>query len=97
MILRTKLQRQKAFTYSFDKVNRYIRKYNETKYLQLFNSHVKKIISDRIKCLNMLKSITSDIYFGKYTQIKNILDDDLHSEKILNMYNVVIIVTFVFL
>ena len=45
----------------------------------------------------MLKSITSDIYFDKYIQIKNILDDDLHSEKILNMYNVVIIVTFVFL
>ena len=45
----------------------------------------------------MLKSITSDIYFDKYTQIKNILDDDLHSEKILNMYNVVIIITFVLL
>ena len=45
----------------------------------------------------MLKSITSDIYFDKYKQIKNILGEDLHSEKILNMYNVVILVTFVFL
>lgn len=88
--------RCKTFTYNFDKVDRYIRRYSETKYLSLFHSDVKKRISDRIRYILMVKSNTSDIYYDKYTQIKIISDDDLHLEITLNMYNVVMLITSAF-
>ena len=67
----------------FDKVDGYIRKYDRRKYLGLFQSR---------KYLIMLKINISDVYSYKRMRIKINSDDDLPSEKLLNMHNVVIFI-----
>ena len=81
----------------FDKVDRYIRKYDRTKYLRLFHSDEKnKEIFNRVRYSLMLKSNIFDDYPYKYMKIKNNSDEDLRLEKALNMHNVIILIKYVF-
>ena len=67
---------------TFQKVDRYIRNHNRTKYLELFHSDENyERIFDRISHLIMLKSNISDAYSHKHMKIKYNSDDDLPSEK----------------
>ena len=59
----------KTFTYHFDKVDGYIRKYDRTEYLRLFHSNEKYGRTfDRIRCFIVLRKI-SDICFQKFMKI----------------------------
>ena len=77
----------KAFI--FDKVDGFIRKYDETKYLALFHF-------DSIRYLTLVKSKTSHVYSHKIMKIKINPDHGLLLEKTLNMHNVVMLVKSVF-
>ena len=74
---------------TFDKIYGYIKKYDKTKYLGLFYSDERNII--------MLKSNILDVYFHKYMKININSDDDLTSEKSLNIHNLVIFIKSAFL
>lgn len=81
----------------FDEVDRYIRKYDRTKYLRLFHSDEKnEDIFDRVRYSLMLKSNIFDNYPYKYMTIKNNSDEDLRLEKTLNVHNVIILIKYVF-
>ena len=66
----------------FDKIDEYIRIYDETKYLAFFRS-VEKYdrIFNTIRYLIMLQSNISNFYSHKYTNIKINSDNDLLLEK----------------
>lgn len=84
----------KVFTCYFDKVDRYIRKYDRNKYLVLFYSDEKyERIVDRIKYI-MLQNKISDVYSYKYLKMK-INSDALSLEKTVNMHNLVLLVNSV--
>lgn len=84
----------KVFTCYFDKVDRYIRKYDRNKYLVLFHSDEKyERIVDRIKYI-MLQNKISDVYSYKYLKMK-INSDALSLEKTVNMHNLVLLVNSV--
>ena len=70
----------------FDKEDGYIKKFDETDeiYDRIFN---------RVGCFTVLKSNMSEDYSHNYIKIKIDSDDDLPLEKILNISNVVIILT----
>ena len=75
----------------FDKVDWYIKKYDETKYLVSFYFNEKyKTIFYRIRYFIALVSNVSDVYSHKYTKIKVNSDNGLPLDKILNMKNMVI-------
>ena len=75
-----------------DKVYGYIRKYDDTIYLRLFNSDERyKLVFDRIRFFIVSKSNNSDAYCHEYMKIKINSDDDLHLEKSLNIHNLVIL------
>ena len=81
----------------FDKVDRYTIIYDGTKYLTLFHSDEKyESVFDGIKYLIMSKSIISDVYFHKYSNIKVNSDNDLLLEKIFNIQNVVMLMKSAF-
>ena len=69
----------------FDKVDRYIRKYDRTIYLSLFPSDYKyERVFDRIRYFIVSKSNISDVYSDKYRKIKIKSHDDLLLEKNIN-------------
>ena len=77
----------------FDKVDGYIRKYDETKYLSLFHSGQKYERSlERIRYLIMLKSIIPEVCSHKYMKTKINSDYYLSLEKRIKMYNVVTLI-----
>ena len=81
----------------FDNIDRYIRKYNGTKSLTLFDSDAKyERCFDRVSYLIMLKNIYSRVYFQKFVKTKINSDNNLPLEKTLNIQNVVILVNSVF-
>ena len=81
----------------FDNIDRYIRKYNGTKSLTLFDSDAKyERCFDRVSYLIMLKNIYSSVYFQKFVKTKINSDNNLPLEKTLNIQNVVILVNSVF-
>ena len=68
----------------FDKLDRYIRKYDSAKFLALLHSDGKdEIIFDRIQYLFVLKNNNAGVYSHKYMKIKLNSDDDLPLEKAL--------------
>ena len=76
----------KLLRVTFDKADACITKHDGTKYPALFYSDEKfDRIFNRIKHLIMMKRNNSDIYSHKYTKIKTSSDDDLHSEKTINI------------
>ena len=78
--------RPKPLRIIFDKVEKYIRKYDSTKYVALFHSKEKyQIIFYIIRYLIMFKSNVSH----KYSKIVINSDDDLPLEKTINMGNVI--------
>ena len=77
----------------FNNIDRYIRKYNGTKSLKLFDSDAKyERCLDRVSYLIMLKNIYSSVYFQKFVKIKINSDNNLPLEKTLNIQNVAILV-----
>ena len=76
-----------------DKLDGYIRKYDETKYLALFHFVGSNQISfDIIRYLIVLIINTSDAYSHQYMQIKTNSNDNLPFEKTLNIQNGVILI-----
>ena len=70
---------------SFDKVFKYIAKYDTDLYLSLFHPHKKYVKTfNSIKCVSYQKIDTSDAYYCNYAKIKVNSDDGLPLEKILN-------------
>ena len=80
MMLYTKLHMVQSLYILFfikHRVDRYIRIYDETKYLTLFNSNEKfDRVFDWVRYLIMLKSNISDFYSHKFMKIKINSDDD---------------------
>ena len=80
----------------FNKLVEYIRKFEKTKYLALFQSKKYERIFNRARYVIMLKSNISYAYAHKYMKIQINSDDDLSLEKTLNIHNVVILFKSVF-
>ena len=79
-----------------NKVDEFFRNYNGTKYLIYFGSEKYMSIFNRIKYLIILTGDISIVVFYNFAKIKIETDDDLSSERIMNVYNVVILVKTVF-
>ena len=88
----------KLLRFICDKVHRFNRKHDKTKYPRLLNFDEKhKIIFDRASYLIMLESNISDISYHNYVKIKIISDEDyLPLEKTINVHNVVKLVKSAF-
>ena len=73
-----------------DKVDGFLRIYDETKYLTLFGSEKYDAIYNRIRYRISIKSGITDICSHHYAKIKVDSDDSLPIEKILTLYSVII-------
>ena len=80
-----------ALSIVFDKANGFIRYYDGTKYLALFDPDKYDTIFDRSRYLIGLKSGITYLNSFNYAKIKNDSDDDLPPEKTLTMHNVYIL------
>ena len=72
----------------FDKVNGFIRVYNGTRYLTLFNLRIRYLISQ--------KSVIKYVFSHYYAKIKADCNDSLPLEKTLTLHNVIILIKSVF-
>ena len=71
----------------FDKVDGYIRKYDSTKYIELFYSDEKhERMFDRISYLIMLARNISEVYSFRFTIIKITYREDIKYAKCSNNY-----------
>ena len=76
----------------FEKVNGFIRDYDGTKYLVLFDSEKYDAIYDRIRYLTDLKSNITYVFSHNQAKIKIDSDDDLPQEKTLILHNAIIFI-----
>ena len=76
----------------FEKVNGFIRDYDGTKYLVLFDSEKYDAIYDRIRYLTDFKSNIIYVFSHNQAKIKIDSDDDLPQEKTLILHNAIIFI-----
>ena len=76
----------------FDKIDRFIRIYDETRYLTLFGSEKYDTIYNRIRYLVSLKSSIAYIFSHYFGKIKVDSYDSLPIEKRLAVHNVIILI-----
>ena len=77
---------------TFDKIDRFIRIYDGTRYLTLFGSEKYDAICDRIRYLISLKSGITYIFSHYFAKIKVDSYDSLPIEKILTLNSVIILI-----
>ena len=75
----------------FDKVDRFIRNYDRTRYLVLFGSEKYDAIYNRIRYLESQKSGIIYVFSHNYAKIKVDSYDSLPLEKILTFYVIILI------
>ena len=73
----------------FDQIERFIRIYDETRYLTLFGSEKYEAIYHRIRYHMSLKSSITYIFFHYFIKIKVDSYDSLPTEKRLTLHNVI--------
>ena len=83
----------KPLRIKFDKIDKFIRTYNGTRYLTLFGCEKCDVICIRIRCLIGLKSSFTYGFFHYYTKIKVYsYDCSLLIEKRLTLHNVITLI-----
>ena len=81
-------------TVRFDKVDRFIRIYDGTRYSALFSPEKYDVINDKIRYL--LKSAITYVISHNYATIKINSYEPLPIDKILTLHNVIILIKSVF-
>ena len=74
----------------FDKIDRFIRIYDESRYLTLFGSEKYNAIYDRIRYLTSLKSSIPYLFSYYFSKIKVDFYDSLPIEKMLTLHSFII-------
>ena len=82
----------KLFCIRFDKIDGFIRIYDETRYLALFGSEKSDAIYDRIRYQVSLKSGITYIFSYYFAKIKIDSYGSLPIAKILTLHNVIILI-----
>ena len=80
----------------FDRIDGFIRDFDETKYLVLYGLEKYNVIYDRLRYLIRLKSDFTYVFFYTYAKIKVDLEDYLPLEETLTLHNVIIFIKSVF-
>ena len=80
----------------FDRIDGFIRDFDETKYLVLYGLEKYNAIYDRLRYLIRLKSDFTYVFFYTYAKIKVDLEDYLPLEETLTLHNVIIFIKSVF-
>ena len=86
------LDGSKPLCIRFDKIDGFIRIYEETRYLTLFGSEKYDANYDRIRYLISVKSGITYIFVHYFTKLKVGSCDSLPIEKILTFHNVIILI-----
>ena len=79
----------------FDNIDGFIRSYDGTRYLTLFDSEKYDTIHDRIRYLIILKSGITYIFSYYFAKIKVDSYDSLPTEKRLTLHNIIILIKLV--
>ena len=82
---------EKLLRIMLDKVDWFVRDYDRTKFLVLFDPEKYGAIFDRFRYLILLKCAISYVASYNYAKIKIDLDGDLPLEKALSLHNVIIV------
>ena len=76
----------------FDKIDRFIRIYEETRYLTLFGFERYNVLNNRMRYLINLKSSIKYVFSRYYAKIKVDSYDSLLKQKRLTIHNVIILI-----
>ena len=82
----------KSLRIRFDKIDEFIRIYDETRYLTLFGSENYDAIYNRFRYLISLNSSITNIFSPYFAKIKVGSYDSLPIEKRLTLHNVIILI-----
>ena len=80
----------KTLRIRFNKIDRFIRICDETRYLTLLDSEKNEAVYNKIRYLITLKSGISYTFFHYFAKIKVDSDNYLPTEKVLTLHNVII-------
>ena len=86
----------KVFCIRFDKNDGFIRVYDRTRYLVLFDPEKHKVFYNEIRYLISQRSAITSVSSYKYAKIKIDSLNSLHLQKKLTLYNVIIVIKPVF-
>ena len=75
----------------FDKIDEFIRIYDGTRYIVLFDPEIYDAIYKKIRYLKSLKSCTTYIFSHYYAKIKADTYDSIPIERTLTLHNAIIL------